>query len=137
MPVLGWFAGSTIAHYMSSVDHWIAFGLLALIGIRMMRDGLNTDSDTRVDDPSRGLALIMLSIATSIDAFAVGLSIALLLVTIWYPSVIIGIVAALLSLLGLKLGYRLGLRFGKRMEIIGGLILIGIGARIVISHLTT
>ncbi len=134
MPILGWFAGSTIAGYMASVDHWIAFGLLAFVGIRMIRGGLGADEDASYTDPSRGWTLVMLSIATSIEAFAIGLSIALLQVTIWYPSVIIGIVAAALSLLGLKLGKRLGLRFGKRMEIMGGLILVGIGVRIVITH---
>ncbi|MCS7261584.1 MAG: manganese efflux pump MntP family protein, partial [Anaerolineae bacterium] len=86
-------------------------------------------------DPSRGRMLIILSIATSIDAFAVGLSLAVLRVEILYPSAIIGVVAGTLSLIGLLIGHRLGVLFGKRMEIVGGLILIGIGVRILMAHL--
>ena len=77
----------------------------------------------------------MLSVATSIDALAIGLSLSMLQVSIWYPSVVIGAITALLSLAGIRLGRRLGSRFGHRMEIVGGIILIIIGLRILISHL--
>jgi putative Mn2+ efflux pump MntP len=135
MPILGWLVGSTINQWIAPVDHWIAFALLAFVGVRMIRSGLDTEGESHSTDPSRGATLIMLSVATSIDAFAVGLSLAVLGVDIILPSIIIGLVAGGMSLLGIFLGGRLGKTFGKRMEVIGGLILIAIGARVVISHL--
>jgi putative Mn2+ efflux pump MntP len=136
MPVIGWYLGSTIAPYIGAVDHWIAFGLLAFVGGRMVRAGLRAGQETLGNDPSRGLTLVALCVATSIDALAIGLSLAMLRVTIWYPSVVIGVVTGGLSLVGLRLGTQLGARFGKRMEIVGGTILIGIGLRLVLSHVT-
>jgi putative Mn2+ efflux pump MntP len=134
MPLLGWLAGLTVARFISSVDHWVALGLLGLVGVRMIRSGLDRDAQSHESDPSRGGTLIMLSVATSIDAFAVGLSLAMLRVQIVYPTVVIGVVTAGLSLIGLLAGNRLGKVFGKRMEIVGGIILIAIGIRVVISH---
>jgi putative Mn2+ efflux pump MntP len=136
MPILGWLAGSTIAPLISQFDHWVAMGLLTFVGVRMIRSGLNPESETYRSDPSRGGTLVMLSVATSIDAFAIGLSLAMLQVNILCPSVVIGIVTAGLSLIGLLIGHRLGTKFGKRMEMLGGMILIGIGLRILITHLT-
>jgi putative Mn2+ efflux pump MntP len=101
----------------------------------MIRSGLKPDVASYTSDPSRGKTLIILAVATSIDALAVGLSMAMLKVDIILPSVIIGIVAALLSTIGLFIGNKLGEKFGKRMEIIGGAILISIGIRVVLSHL--
>ncbi|MBN1430344.1 MAG: manganese efflux pump [Anaerolineae bacterium] len=135
MPVVGWFLGITVQATIASFDHWVAFVLLALVGVRMIRSGLNSDVETHETDPTRGATLVLLSIATSIDALAVGLSLAVLGVTIWYPVAVIGVVTMLLSLLGLRLGCRLGLQFGKCMEIGGGGLLILIGIRIVLSHL--
>jgi putative Mn2+ efflux pump MntP len=136
MPVIGWFLGVHIAGAIESFDHWIAFGLLTFVGARMIHAGFDPEGQTYTADPSRGLTLVMLSIATSIDALAIGLTLAMLQVRIWYPSVVIGIVTGGLSLAALRLGSQLGARFGKRMEIAGGLILVLIGLRIVISHLT-
>ncbi len=136
MPILGWLAGNTIASLISQFDHWIAMGLLTFVGVRMIRSGLDPDSETYQSDPSRGGTLVMLSVATSIDAFAIGLSLAMLQVDILFPSVVIGVVTAGLSLTGLLIGHKLGTRFGKRMEILGGVILIGIGLRVLITHLT-
>lgn len=135
MPVLGWLAGATVLHLIERFDHWIAFGLLAFVGARMVRSGLDPNGEVRPADPSRGATLVMLSIATSIDALAIGLSLAVLGVEILYPAVVIGIVAAGMSLLGVRLGQRLGTAFGKRMEVVGGSVLVGIGLRVVISHL--
>jgi manganese efflux pump family protein len=135
MPVLGWLAGTTVAHLIASVDHWIALALLAFVGARMIRSGLDHTGESHARDPSRGGNLIMLSVATSIDAFAIGLGLAMLRVSILLPVVVIGVVTSSLSLLGLLAGHRLGRTFGKRMEVLGGLILIGIGIRIVITHL--
>ncbi|MCU0509619.1 MAG: manganese efflux pump MntP family protein [Anaerolineae bacterium] len=134
MPVLGWIGGTLIAGYISGWDHWIAFALLAFVGVRMIRSGADKDGECYEVDPSRGSTLIMLSVATSIDAFAVGLSLAMLSINILYPAVVIGVVAAALSAAGLALGHRLGCRFGKSMEIVGGFILIIIGLRVVLSH---
>ncbi len=135
MPILGWFAGATIANYINAFDHWITFGLLAFVGGRMIRSGLDPDSDCYPDDPTRGWTLIMLSVTTSIDALAIGLSLALLRVSIWYPTTVIGVVTFAMSMMALYFGTRLGAKFGKRMEIVGGAVLILIGLRILVSHL--
>jgi manganese efflux pump family protein len=135
MPVLGWFAGATIERYIALYDHWIAFALLAFVGGRMVYSGFHPEEDVEKDDPSRGWTLVLLSIAVSIDALAVGLSLGIVGVTIWIPAVVIGIVTSLVSWLGLRLGNKLGEKFGKRMEIVGGIILILIGIRILLGHL--
>lgn len=138
MTFIGWLAGSTISRFISTFDHWIALGLLAFVGVRMIISGIKPDDDGEecsTSDPSRGGTLVLLSVATSIDALAVGLSYALIDGNIWFPVVMIGVVTLILSALGVLLGEKLGCRFGKRMEIIGGLILVGIGIRVVVSHL--
>ncbi len=135
MPVLGWLAGASIERYIAAFDHWVAFGLLAFVGARMIRSGLDPSDEAAVADPSRGGTLIMLSVATSIDAFAIGLSLAVLRADVFFPALVIGLVAAALSLVGLSIGNRLGTLFGKRMAIIGGVILIAIGIRVVLTHL--
>ena len=135
MPVIGWFIGLNILTSIAFIDHWIAFALLAYVGIRMIQESLNEKEDIKKTNPSKGMNLVMLSLATSIDALAVGLSIGILDIEIWYPSFLIGIITAGLSLVGIQLGQKLGKRFGKRMELIGGFILIIIGTRILITHL--
>jgi putative Mn2+ efflux pump MntP len=135
MTFLGWLAGSTIARFISRVDHWVAFALLAFVGARMLRSGFNSQKEENCPDPSHGGSLMMICIATSIDAMAVGLSMAMLEVNLLLSCLIIGIVTLGLSLFGLLAGCRLGDKFGKRMELVGGLILIGIGMRILYSHL--
>jgi putative Mn2+ efflux pump MntP len=132
MPVLGWLAGVTIERYIVAVDHWIAFGLLAFVGGRMLISGFGRDGQRQMNDPSRGWTLVVLAIAVSIDALAVGLSLGLIKVFVWYPAIVIGVVTGLLS----RLGNGLGARFGKRMEIVGGIVLFGIGLRILVAHLT-
>ena len=135
MPIVGWYAGSTIVSFISSFAHWIAFSLLAYVGIGMIREGLNKKEKTVRANPSKGFNLIFLSVATSVDALAVGLSLAMIRVDVWYPSVVIGVITALLSLVGIRLGNRLGKSFGKRMEVAGGILLILIGLRILIPAL--
>ncbi|MCX6363227.1 MAG: manganese efflux pump MntP family protein [Actinobacteria bacterium] len=136
MPILGWLAGLTFARWITGVDHWIAFGLLAAIGGKMIYEAIWGDEENNAaKDPTHGRTLIILSVATSIDALAVGLSLALIGVQIWYPAVIIGIVAFGFTAAGLHLGCRFGSLLGKRMEIVGGLILIGIGVKILFDHL--
>ena len=130
MPVIGWFLGVGFVTYLKAFDHWIAFGLLLFVGGRMVLSGMDDSQNLIKKDPSRGMTMVMLSIATSIDALAIGLSLAMLDVNIWYPSVIIGIITAGISCVAISIGKRLGELFGKRMEIVGGLILIFIGSRI-------
>ena len=135
MPILGWFAGLEIATLIAAFDHWIAFSLLLFLGLRMIHRAIYHKEEQPKDDPTRGISLIVLSLATSIDALAVGFSLGLLRLRILYPSVVIGIVAATMSLLGIYFGRTLSTKFGKNMEIVGGVILILIGVNILISHL--
>jgi putative Mn2+ efflux pump MntP len=136
MPVLGWIAGMSVARWISGFDHWIAFGLLAAVGGKMIYEALNGDDEQRAaKDPTRGASLVVLSIATSIDALAVGLSLALLGIEVWYPAIVIGVVAFAFTAVGLHLGRRFGTLFGQRMEILGGVILIGIGVKILMDHM--
>jgi putative Mn2+ efflux pump MntP len=134
MTALGWLAGETIVQYVKGFDHWIAFVLLGYVGINLIRAGFGKDGKAFEQDPSTGRVLVVLSFATSIDAFAVGLSIAFLKVPVLLSVIIIGVVALILSAVGLFTGTRLGEAFGKRMEILGGMILLGIGIRVVITH---
>jgi manganese efflux pump family protein len=136
MPVIGWFLGASVAPYISSFDHWVAFALLAFVGGRMVHGGLTGGEEVSASDPSRGTTLVMLAIATSIDALAIGLTLAMLGMDIWYPSAVIGVVTAGLSLVATRIGARVGKVIGKRMEIVGGLALIAIGVRIVVEHLS-
>lgn len=135
MPVIGWLVGATIEPLIRNFDHWIAFGLLGFIGGRMIYSALRDGEEQNSSDPSRGWTLVLLSVAVSIDALAVGLSLGVLGVIVWYPAIIIGIVTSLLSLVGLRIGSRLGRRFGKSVEIIGGIVLISIDLRILLQHL--
>jgi putative Mn2+ efflux pump MntP len=135
MPVIGWVAGIKIAHLISAVDHWVAFGLLLIVGARMIISAFSLETESFSNDPSRGASLMILSVATSIDALAVGLSLAMLQISIWYPAVIIGIITALLSVIGIRAGRYFGEKLGPRMELIGGIILIGIGVKILLGDL--
>jgi putative Mn2+ efflux pump MntP len=134
MPVVGWFAGFHVLNLISGFDHWIAFGLLAFIGCRMMYESVKAESKQLLDSP-KVWVLLGLSVATSIDALAVGLSFSFLRIPIIVPAVVVGVVTFLLSFLGVYLGGKLGHLLHNRVEILGGLILIVIGIRIVIEHL--
>lgn len=137
MPVLGWLAGVALADVLSSLDHWLAFVLLTWIGARMIRqagDGEDVPGGSRTD-PSRGWTLIGLSLAVSLDALAVGLSLAFLQVEILQPVLVIGLVTGALSWLGVRMGRQLGRNWGPRVERVGGAILILIGLRILVTHL--
>jgi len=135
MPVIGWLAGRTIIQWVSAWDHWIAFGLLAIIGSRMIYEAFSDKEKADERDPTKGLSLVLLSIATSIDALAVGFSLSVIGVSIWMPSLVIGLVAGILTVVGMLLGGRIGDRWGSRVEIFGGVILIGIGLKILAEHL--
>jgi putative Mn2+ efflux pump MntP len=136
MPVLGWLAGLTVAGLMAKFDHWVAFGLLSFIGGKVVLMALREkDGEGRANDPTRGTSLVMLSVATSIDALAVGFSFAMLGVRVWGPSAVIGVVSGAVTVIGMEVGSRLGARFGRRMEILGGLVLIAIGVKILLQHI--
>ncbi len=135
MPVIGWFAGRQFADYISSIDHWIAFALLAFIGGRMVWDAFHEkdgDGGTVVYDFKE---ITMLAVATSIDALAVGISFAFLDVSIVPAALQIGIITFLLSLLGVLIGNRFGMRFKSKAEVAGGVILILIGVKILLEGL--
>ncbi|MGV1100742.1 manganese efflux pump MntP [Thiovibrio sp. JS02] len=137
MNVLGWFGGLTVRTLIESVDHWIAFALLAFVGIKMIIEAVREEKEEgEGSDPTRGRMLITLSVATSIDSLAVGLSFAVLKISVWFPALIIGIVASLLTAVGLRLGCLLGAasRLGARAEIVGGLVLLAIGFKILHEH---
>ena len=137
MPVLGWLAGFAVQRYIAEVDHWVAFALLAFVGGKMIVSAVRGEGGKAAgSDPTSGWDLVLLSIATSIDALAVGLSLAIIGSPILLPALVIGVVAASLTAVGMKLGRRIGALWGKRVEVIGGLILIAIGLRILASHLT-
>jgi len=135
MPVLGWAAGLGLRSTIEAYDHWIAFTLLAVIGLRMCQGAFKQgDEDAARKDPTRGWSLILLSIATSIDALAVGLTLAMLGSPIIIPALTIGIVCAALTLLGMFLGRKIGSNWGPRVEFAGGLLLLGIGLKILLEH---
>ena len=136
MPVIGWLAGLSIIQWVEAWDHWIAFSLLAIIGGRMIYEAFSDEEKTDDRDPTKGLSLVLLSIATSIDALAVGFSLSVIGVSIWMPALAIGLVAGILTIVGMLLGGRIGDRWGSRVEIFGGLVLIAIGAKILIEHLS-
>lgn len=138
MTILGWLAGATLADVIASFDHWLAFGLLLWVGGKMLITALLPEKSipaTGCEDPTRGRSLVMLSVATSIDAASVGLGLAFVNASITLSSVLIGFTSLGFSAVGMLAGDRLSRRFGKSMEALGGTILIFIGARILISHL--
>lgn len=135
MPILGWLGASAFKEQIQSCDHWIAFGILAAVGGKMIYEAFGLE-----DSDKKGLemtinTLLMLSLATSIDALAVGVTLSLLEINIIETSAIIGLVTFLLSLLGVKIGMKFGHIFEKKIEIVGGILLILIGLKILISDL--
>jgi manganese efflux pump family protein len=135
MPILGWLIGSRFVAIISSYDHWVAFVVLVILGAKMIHSGWSHQSSSCMRDPSRGWELVILSLATSIDALAVGLSMAFLDVQIWYPAAVIGLVTLAMSVTAIKAGKYLGAMFGKKMEIVGGCVLIFVGLKILSEHL--
>lgn len=136
MPIVGWLAGRSIQQWISAYAHWVAFGLLFLVGCRMILEALKGDAEKKfVRDPTRGGTMVMLSVATSIDALAVGFSLATLGVSIWFPALVIGVVAAVLTVAGMLLGRKIGSFWGQRVEIVGGIVLCVIGTKILVDHL--
>jgi manganese efflux pump family protein len=135
MPFLGWLIGIKIQNIISSIDHWVAFILLLIIGSKMIYEGMKKKEQQKSFDPLKPLILAGMSVATSIDAFIVGISFGFIGVNILFPVVVIGSVTFIVAMLGILFGKKTGNLFGKKMEIIGGLLLAGIGVKILFQHL--
>jgi putative Mn2+ efflux pump MntP len=135
MPVIGWFAGRGLRDFISGVDHWVAFGLLGLIGLKMIYESTKLESDKKEINPLNIYVLSMLSIATSIDALAVGVSFAFLKISLVTSIIIIGTITFILSFIAVFVGNRMGHFFENKIELAGGLILIGIGTKILLEHI--
>lgn len=134
MPVLGYFLGTTFDHFITSIDHWISLILLAGIGINMIKEAFTQDSEN-CNDKIDAKTMVILSIATSIDALAVGITFACLRVKIILPSISIGLITFTLSIIGVRIGNRFGNKYQSRAEFSGGLILILLGIKILLEHL--
>ena len=134
MPLIGYFLGMTFEKFITSFDHWVAFALLVLIGGKMIKDSFS-EEDEKQDSSIRFTEMIVLAIATSIDALAVGLSFAFLSVNIWEAIAIIGIVTFILSAVGVRIGGLLGEKFKNKAAFAGGVILVLIGIKILLEHL--
>jgi putative Mn2+ efflux pump MntP len=136
MPFIGWLAGRLVEDFVRSWAHWIALALLAGVGLRTICEALGRapEHEGDVRDPTRGWSLVVLSVATSIDALAVGLSFAFLELDVGFTCLMIGLVTAGLTFIGMVFGTRLGNRFGGRLEVLGGLLLIAIGLKIALTH---
>lgn len=135
MPIIGWLAGLSVIELISGIDHWVAFGLLSLIGCKMIYESIKREPREKKITPMNAYVLLILSVATSIDALAVGLSFAFLKIYIATPIIVIGTVTFLLSFIGVFAGNKFGHFFEKKIEITGGIILIGIGIKILLEHL--
>jgi putative Mn2+ efflux pump MntP len=135
MPILGWLLGRTVVSYIADYDHWIAFALLVIVGLRMIKEYFGKDEKERTKDPTKGWSLLILSIATSIDALAIGVSLAVLDTNIYYPSVVIGVVCFIITALGMIFGKKLSRILGKKAVLLGGIVLIAIGIKIVVEHM--
>jgi putative Mn2+ efflux pump MntP len=135
MPVIGWLVGRTVMDYVAPYDHWVAFGLLAIVGGHMIWEFFEKKEKDKTVDVTWGVRLLVLSVATSIDSLAVGLSFAFLEVNIGMAVAIIGAVAFIVTAVGVIIGRKVGQLIGRWAELAGGLILIGIGLRILLSHL--
>ena len=134
-PLLGYLLGVSFADYITAFDHWIAFGLLCLIGGSMVRESRSKDSDTASGASLAVKTMLLLALATSIDALAVGVTFAFLQVHILPAVCFIGVITFLLSALGVKLGSVFGMKYKSRAELAGGIILILLGLKILLEHL--
>lgn len=133
MPVIGYFLGIGFKDYITSIDHWVAFILLGLIGANMIKEAFGDEEN--VDDDLSFKTMLILAIATSIDALAVGITFAFLQVNILYAALIIGVTTFVISVIGVKIGHVFGLKYKSKAEIAGGIILIAMGCKILLEHL--
>ena len=136
MPLIGYFLGTLFAQAIEAFDHWIAFGLLVLIGVNMLREVLGSEEEEAADADLSVKTMFILAVATSIDALVVGISLAMAGVgSIWLAVLLIGVTTFVLSAIGVRVGNVFGSRYEKRAEIVGGVILILLGVKILLEHL--
>jgi len=136
MPIIGSLAGLGLKQYIAAYDHWIAFGLLAFVGGKMILEAFEIKSAEKNLDPSNLLIVLTLSVATSIDALAVGFTLSILVTSLAFAVSVIGLITFSLSYVGVSVGKRFGHFFEAKIEVFGGLVLIGIGVKILVEHLT-
>lgn len=136
MPIIGWTVGLSIRASIEAYDHWIAFALLAYVGVGMLKESFGRQKKNKKKDPTRGTTMVMLSVATSVDALAVGLSLSMIKISIWKPALLIGLVAALFTTVGMHLGKTLAnaTKISRLAEICGGTVLLIIGLNILREH---
>lgn len=135
MPLFGWYIGVAMKNIVSTLDHWTAFGLLSFIGLKMIYESFKDAKDKKKINLLNNKNLLILSIATSIDALIIGITLGLIKVPLLISVLVIGVVTYIICLIGFLLGKRIGTLFGGRISILGGIILIVIGFKILISHL--
>lgn len=135
MFVVGWYGGSALSSVISALDHWIAFGVLLFLGVRMIRESFDSRKKHQGYDPTRGWSLVALSVATSIDALMVGVSFGLVGLAVLLPATLIGLVALVLSAVGCQLGHAAANYLGRWAERVGGVVLMVIGVNILVQHL--
>jgi manganese efflux pump family protein len=135
MTAIGWYGGAGLSTFMHGINHWIAFGLLVFLGVKMIWESRHPESRAESFDPTRGWSLVALSVATSLDALAVGVSMSLIGMAIFTPALIIGVAAFVMTFVGTRIGKTAGSHLGQWAERIGGGVLIAIGVKILIEHL--
>ena len=135
MPIIGWFTGWELKDLIKDFDHWIAFILLAGLGCKMIYESLSSEEKKNSFNPLRLIVLLGISVATSIDALVIGLSFALVDIAMWFPAIVIGAITFIVSMVGMLLGKKIGNKLSRKFEVLGGIVLIAIGLRILIEHL--
>lgn len=135
MPVIGWWLGMSVSRYVISFDHWIAFGLLTLIGIKMIADTWNRNNPDNCLDIYNIKVIVILALATTIDAFIIGFTFVFLNINLPFAVLVIGFTTYLFAMLGMLFGKKLGQKVGNKLEMLGGIILIGVGLKILVEHL--
>jgi len=135
MPLIGYFAGTLFSEKIQAFEHWIAFGLLSIIGANMIRESFSKNEETHDENKFKFLNMLLLAIATSIDALAVGVTFAFFKINIFIAIAIIGFTTFCISIGGVKIGNIFGSRFKSKAELAGGIILVGLGIKILIEHL--
>ena len=135
MPIIGWGGGCTLVEFISAFDHWIVFGILGFLGCKMIYEALHLEEFERKTDPLDIRVLLVLSMATSVDALAVGFSIAVMKVALLLPVIMIGAITFLMCVAGVYIGSKAGHFFERKMEVVGGVVLILLGLKILVEHL--
>ena len=135
MPLAGWLAGAGLRDWLGGFEHWLAFGLLTFIGCKMIYEAFKLEPMERIRNILAVRVLLLLAVATSIDALAVGITLSVLHEPIMLPAIVIGVITFVVSLIGVFIGDRFGHLFESKIEVIGGLILIGIGIKILVENI--